>query len=232
MTLASFFKRLTDSSPTPTVPAPIGKLQDVKYRRQGFPRGPVQGSRLIPDFVREVGRVAYLWAWPLVNIHNRHWTQDWVKTKFFLVGGVAPIAPVNRLAMLTDYNDPGQRYITCPSQDLIYGFGVLDLGRAPVVVQVPDFSGRFFVFQATDQRTDAFSEMGSMYATKQGFYLLSGPIGKARHPPASPPRFAARPISAQSSRVFSRLTIVPTTRRCSRCFARSWPTPCWSSMGR
>jgi hypothetical protein len=137
----------------------------------------------MPDFVREVGRFAYLWAWPLVNIYNRYWTQDWVKTKFFLVGGVAPIAPVNRLAMLTDYNDPRQRYITCPSQDLIYGFGVLDLGRAPVVVQVPDFGVRFFVFQAADQRTDAFSELGSMYGTKRGFYLLVGPDWKGTAPP-------------------------------------------------
>lgn len=148
----------------------------------GSVSGPAPGSILTEAFVREVGRFAYLWAWPLVNVYNRYWTQDWVKTKFFLVGGVAPIAPINRLGMLVDYNQPGQRYITCPSQDLIYGFGVLDLARSPVVVQVPEFGKRFFVIQATDQRTDAFSEIGSMYGTKPGFYLLAGPHWHGKKP--------------------------------------------------
>lgn len=33
--------------------------------------GPVPGTRLTDAYVREVGRVAYLWGWPLVNVHNR-----------------------------------------------------------------------------------------------------------------------------------------------------------------
>ena len=147
-----------------------------------IPTGPAPGSVYTEDFIREIGRFAYLWAWPLVNIYNRYWTQDWVKTQFFLVGGVAPIAPINRLGMLVGYNEPGQRYITCPSQDLIYGFGVLDLARDAVVLQVPDFNKRFFVFQATDQRTDAFSMIGSMYGTKPGFYLLAGPDWRGKRP--------------------------------------------------
>jgi hypothetical protein len=144
---------------------------------------PPPNSILTEAFVREVGRFAYLWAWPLVNIYNRYWTQDWVKTQYFLVGGVAPVVPINRLGMLVGYNQPGQRYITCPSQDLIYGFGVLDLARDAVVVQVPDFGKRFFVIQATDQRTDAFSEIGAMYRTKPGFYLLAGPSWNGKTPP-------------------------------------------------
>jgi hypothetical protein len=156
-----------------------------------IPPGPVPGSKLTPEFVREIGRFAYLWGWPLVNVYNRYWTQGWVKTQTFLVGGVAPIAPINHLAMLTGYNEPGQRYVTCPSQDLIYGFGVLDLSHEPVVVQVPDFGERFFVFQVTDHRTDAFSAMGSMYGTKPGFYLLAGPDWKGAAPPGIEATFRA-----------------------------------------
>jgi hypothetical protein len=179
MSLAAFLQRFgLRASVALTPPAPIKAAQISGP----MPPGPAPGSKLTPDFVRAVGRFAYLWAWPLVNVYNRYRTQDWVKTRFLLVGGVAPIAPVNRLAMLAGTQDPGQRYITCPSQDLIYGFGVLDLAREPVVVQVPDFGARFFVFQATDQRTDAFSKIGSMYGTKPGFYLLVGPGWEGRAP--------------------------------------------------
>lgn len=179
MPLSGFLKRLGYGRTVALQrPDPIFESQ----RAGAIPTGPAPGSRLTEDYVREIGRFAYLWAWPLVNIYNRYWTQGWVRTQTFLVGGVAPVAPINRLGMLVDYNQPGQRYITCPSQDLIYGFGVLDLARDAVVVQVPDFGTRFFVFQATDQRTDAFSEIGSMYGTKPGFYLLAGPSWHGQAP--------------------------------------------------
>jgi len=181
MSLASFFKRLTDRPP-PVVPVPIGTPQRIEERAPSFPRGLAPGSRLIPDYVREVGRFAYIWAWPVVNIYNRLTSLKPLRTKMFLVGGIAPVAPINHLAMLHDYIDPRQRYITCPSQDLIYGFGMLDLGREPVIVQVPDFGRRFFVFQVTDQRTDGFADIGAMYGTKPGFYQLVGPDWQGKVP--------------------------------------------------
>ena len=33
--------------------------------------GPVPGSRLTEAYVSQVGRSAYFWAWPMVNIYNR-----------------------------------------------------------------------------------------------------------------------------------------------------------------
>ena len=33
--------------------------------------GPVAGARMTDDYLRSVGRLAYLWGWPLVNMHNR-----------------------------------------------------------------------------------------------------------------------------------------------------------------
>ena len=178
-------QRLIGGSTPPPAPIEIARAEGA------IPPGPIPGSKLTPDFVREIGRFAYLWGWPLMNIYNRYWTQGWVKTQTFLVGGVAPIAPINHLAMLTGYNEPGQRYITCPSQDLIYGFGVLDLSRDAVVVQVPDFGERFFVFQVSDHRTDAYGEMGSMYATHPGFYLLAGPDWTGEVPPGIEATFRA-----------------------------------------
>ncbi|HEX4388538.1 MAG TPA: DUF1214 domain-containing protein [Steroidobacteraceae bacterium] len=92
-----------------------------------------------------------------------------------LLGGVLPFAPVNRMAMLTDYIDPAERAVACPNQDVVYGGGPLALDVSPVVVQVPDFGSRFWVYQIVDLRTDSFADLGAMYGTKPGFYLLVGP---------------------------------------------------------
>lgn len=99
-----------------------------------------------------------------------------------LLGGMVPIAPAGQIAMLHDYVDPDERFIACPNQDVVYGLGYFDLDKEPMVVQVPDFGKRFWVYAAYDQRTDQFGEFGSPYGTKPGFYLLVGPNWKGEVP--------------------------------------------------
>ena len=77
--------------------------------------------------------------------------------------------------MLTDYVDPEERSVACPNQDVVYGVGALALDVSPVVIQVPDFGDRFWVYQVVDLRTDSFVQLGKMYGTTPGFYLLVGP---------------------------------------------------------
>jgi hypothetical protein len=77
--------------------------------------------------------------------------------------------------MLTDYILPSQREVCCPNQDVVYGAGPLALDLAPVVVQVPEFGDRFWVYQIVDLRTDSFANLGKMFGSKPGFYLLGGP---------------------------------------------------------
>lgn len=67
------------------------------------------------------------------------------------------------------------RLVACPNQDVVYGAGSIALDLEPVVLQVPDFGGRFWVYQVVDLRSDSFAELGKMYDTKPGFYLLVGP---------------------------------------------------------
>jgi len=125
------------ATPAPTA-KPIAPVQDADRRTLSFPRGPASGARFTPDYVSEIARFAYFWAWPLVNVFNRYIAFKRVRRPI-LVGGIAPVALINHVAMLHDYIGWKQRYIACHSQDLIYGFGILDLAREPVVVQVPDF---------------------------------------------------------------------------------------------
>jgi hypothetical protein len=84
--------------------------------------------------------------------------------------------------MLTDYIDPSERLVACPNQDVVYGAGSIALDLSPVVVQVPDFGDRFWVYQIVDLRTDSFIELGKMYATTPGFYLLVGPSWEGEVP--------------------------------------------------
>ena len=58
---------------------------------------------------------------------------------------------------------------------MVYGVGTLALDLSPVVIQVPDFGDRFWVYQMVDLRTDSFVQLGKMYGTTPGFYLLVGP---------------------------------------------------------
>ncbi len=145
------------------------------------PSLPVPGTRMSEAYVQQIGRFAYFWGWPMVNMHNRRLMLSKVPEPG-LMGGIVPVAPPNSLCMLRDYIEPQERLVACPNQDVVYGFGILSLEQEPVVIQVPDFGDRFWVYQLCDQRTDGFGALGKMYNTKPGFYLLTGPNWKGRAP--------------------------------------------------
>lgn len=144
--------------------------------------GPDTQMKLSDEYVRLVARDAFFWAWPIVNVYNRRSTFGQLPHPM-LLGGVLPVGPVNTLTMLTDYIDPAERAVACPNQDVVYGNGIVALDESPVVLQVPDFGDRFWVYQVVDSRTDSFAELGKMYGTRPGFYLLVGPnwVGTVPH---------------------------------------------------
>ncbi len=124
-----------------------------------------------PAYAGAVARLAYVWGWPLVNMHNRREVFRKVPSVCY-VGG-APMAPPNHLGMYSDYVDARQRVVAHPNQDVVYGFGIVSPGESPVVVQVPDFGDRFWVYALYDQRTDEVAEIGRQYGTEPGFYLIA-----------------------------------------------------------
>jgi hypothetical protein len=127
-----------------------------------------------PEYVKTIGRMAYVWGWPMVNSHNRRATITQAPEPGKL-GGVVPVAPRGYLSLLNDYVLPNQGFVACPNQDVVYGTIFAALDEESVVVQVPDFGDRFWVYALYDARTDQFGHMGKAYETKPGFYLLVGP---------------------------------------------------------
>ena len=133
-----------------------------------------EGVIMHPEYVKTIGRMAYVWGWPIVNSHNRRAGITQAPEPGRL-GGVVPVAPRGRLSLLNDYVKPNQSFVACPNQDVVYGTAFCSLDDEPVVIQVPDFGDRFWVYALYDARTDQFGEMGKAYGTKPGFYLLVGP---------------------------------------------------------
>src|SRR5262245_39099883 len=68
--------------------------------RAAMPDGPVAGTKITPDYAVLVARDAFFWAWPLINVYNRRLTFEPIK-ECSLMGGIVPVAPHNRLTMLT-----------------------------------------------------------------------------------------------------------------------------------
>jgi hypothetical protein len=140
---------------------------------RALPPGPDTRVKITEEYAKLVGRDAYFWTWPMVNLYNRR--LHFATIKEAVRSGPLISPPLNQIAMLTDYVDPEERSVACPNQDVVYGIGVVALDVSPVVVQVPDFGGRFWVYQIVDLRTDSFVQLGKMYGTTPGFYLLAGP---------------------------------------------------------
>lgn len=138
-------------------------------------------TRFSEAYVRLVARDAYFWAWPLVSMQSRRLWGERVRARAYV--GAAPVAPLNELTMLTDYIPPDVRAVACPNQDVVYGAGLLALDQSAVVIQVPDFGHRFWVYQVVDGRTDGFAQLGAMHGTAPGFYLLVGADWQGEVPP-------------------------------------------------
>lgn len=152
-------------NPQPLPPSPLWA--------RALPPGPDARVKITEAYAALVARDAYFWAWPLVNMFNRRLAFAKMKDNRY----VGPLlqAPLNSLTMLTDYVNPEERNVACPNQDVVYGLGLLALDASPVVIQVPDFGDRFWVYQIVDLRTDSFVKLGKMYRSTPGFYLLAGP---------------------------------------------------------
>ena len=177
--------------------------------------GPVPGTVMTPGYARAVAQMAYAWGWPMVNIQSRRLMYAQVPIKGRL--GPMPVAPLNELAMLADYIDPNIRIVAHPNQDVVYGFGVLALDQEPVVVQIPDFGDRFWMYQICDQRTDSFAQGFHNLRHQAGLLSDGRPgAGKVTRHRASSTFGVHRPIPASLSHGPSWLTRPQTARRFNR----------------
>jgi len=152
-----------------------------KQEGRAAPTLPAAGIVMHPEYAETIGRMAYVWGWPMVNMLNRN-DRITKAPHPGLLGGILPAAPRGQVGMLHDYILPAETFVTCPNQDVVYGLGFFSLDEEPVIAQVPDFGDRFWVYALYDHRTNQFGELGKPYKSKPGFYLLVGPNWKGTKP--------------------------------------------------
>jgi hypothetical protein len=142
---------------------------------------PATGILMHPDYARTIAQMAYVWGWPIINMINRRAKITQAPYPGHL-NGVLPAAPRGQIGMLADYIEPSEAFVACPNQDVVYGLGFFELDEEPVVIQVPEFGNRFWVYALYDARTDQFGQLGKPYNSKPGFYLLVGPRWRGLKP--------------------------------------------------
>ena len=96
--------------------------------------------------------------------------------KFAGDGPDSTVRWVNHLIHTRELLGPQHRQVVTPNNDTLYTNAWLDLSREPVVLEVPDFAGRYYVLGLLDFYTNPFGYLGSRTTgTGAGRFLLHGP---------------------------------------------------------
>lgn len=112
---------------------------------------------------------AFLFAFPLV-FNLQHVGQ--AATAGF---GSNPPAPFNTFGHARSLATPKDRFVSV-NNDTIYSLAQVDLGVGPLLLEVPDTAGRYYVMQFVDAWTDNFAYVGQRATgTGAGRYLLVPP---------------------------------------------------------
>ena len=173
--------------------------------------------KITEAYAAHVARDAFFWAWPLVNMYNRRLAFAPMKEQQIR----RPVARRRRsTGSRCSRTTSTRKSATSPAPTRTWSTAsaLLALDVSPVVIQVPDFGDRFWVYQIVDLRTDSFVQLGKMYGTTPGFYLLVGPDWQGEVPKGITRVFRCTDaIPASSRRASSRTTRRKTSARSSAC---------------
>ena len=104
------------------------------------------------------------------------WEKSWVQHGQLSGAGV----PVNTLYTEPNLPTPNATnkspLLLGNNRDVLYTFGVLDLGKGPDALSVPNMAGRYYDIEFVDTRGDDFAYLGTRTTgTQAGSYVISGP---------------------------------------------------------
>jgi hypothetical protein len=130
---------------------------------------PAQNKKgLSKDEIVSIAREAYLFASPLIYTDVTR-----INSRF----------PDNYLHHLTKFPDHTFKEVVAPNNDTNYSLAFLQLGEEPVVVEIPDTQGRYYVFPLQDAWTNNFILPGKRTTgTAEQKYIITGPYWKGEIP--------------------------------------------------
>ena len=143
--------------------------------------GPVPGTVMVPEYASVIARLAYVWGWPLVNMHNRRemfrkmpeHCLRWRRAH----GAAQPAGHVYGLrgsaATPCRASQPGCR---------LWLWNLLAGPRPPSSCRCRISATASGSYALYDQRTDEFAQIGKQYGTEPGFYLVVGPDWRGKAP--------------------------------------------------
>ncbi len=96
--------------------------------------------------------------------------------------------PANQIISVGALVDPSVQLVVAPNVDTAYSFGRLDLSGGPVVIDVPDTAGRYYVLQLLDLYSNTIDYIGRRTTgTRPGSHVIVPP-GYRGPLPAGVPR--------------------------------------------
>ncbi|MBN1529541.1 MAG: DUF1254 domain-containing protein [Thermoleophilaceae bacterium] len=92
------------------------------------------------------------------------------------VRGTVPRFPRNQIVSIGELVHPEVRTVVSPNVDTTYTVGQIDLSDGPLVVDVPDTKGRYYVLQFMDAYSNTFAYIGRRTTgTRAGSHVLVPP---------------------------------------------------------
>jgi hypothetical protein len=85
-------------------------------------------------------------------------------------------APVNQFSVMTHYPDASFRAVARTGLDTLFAVAWADLDKEPLVLSVPDTSGRYYVIALIDMWSNVFASVGTRTTgTDAANFLIAGP---------------------------------------------------------
>jgi hypothetical protein len=125
-----------------------------------------------PAEARQIAAAAYVFGYPLVLMDL---TKD-RQTAASAPTSDGTAAPVNQFAKASTMSNASFTTVPSPNADMLFSFAWLNLTKEPMVLSVPNTTGRFCVMEMMDGWTNVFASPGTRTTgTDAGNFAIVGP---------------------------------------------------------
>ena len=134
---------------------------------------------LSQDDMREIAMDALIYAYPVVLMELTRRAQTNVEEPTS-----TGLAPMNQFSHIETFPDPNFTMVVRPNADTLYSVLWFDVGKEPLVINLPDSCGRYYLLELMDMWTDVFESIGARTTGTAGQrFVLASPTWTG-NPPA------------------------------------------------